>query len=161
MANSYLQFSARLDIAKASEKTWLERYLPLFDCDHDPSFPELLESLARDAELCGAYEGYKTVKELVGDEYCQAWSIERGDPEYVWFFAEEGGSPEMVLALVHIFMAHFKKEGLFELSWACYCDKLRFDEFGGGAGFANSDGFDLWDAAKWTQTAVSDLKHKE
>ena len=157
MADNYLQFSASLDIAKASEKKWLERYLPLFDCECDGA-PELLKSLARDAEMCGAYEGYKTIKQLVTDECCQSWSIGVGDPEYVWFYAEESGTPEMVLALVNIFMAHFKKKGYFELTWSCTCSKLRIDEFGGGAGFACRRGFELKAESWWVPEAAKAMQ---
>lgn len=152
MANNYLQFSTELALNNDEEKEWMKRYLPLFDGECEGA-PELLKSLAREAELAGTPEGYLAIKRLVTDECCTSWQLDKDDR--VWFYAEECGEPKMILALVHVFLARFNRDDTFTLTWASYCSKLRLDEFGGGAGYATKKNFDLRCGDWWIQNAVS------
>lgn len=156
MANNYLQYSSALKFDTDAEKKWLSKFLPLLtEAVEEVKGPDALwQELARDAEVGGAMESYRLVRQFVREEECyQAYDLEDGD-DYFWLYAEEGGSPELVLAFVHIFMAHFQKEGYFELTWAAWCDKLRIDEFGGGAGFSCRKGYDCRPESWWVPDAA-------
>ncbi len=156
MGDCYLQFSMEVEIKKQAEKEWLIKYLPLFD----DSFEEtIFESLAQDAKACNAEEGYKVIERLIREGCTQAWSILPSEPnkgEGVWFYAEENGTPELVLAILHIFMAHFDLDGYLDISWCCHGE----GQFEGGAGLACKEGFDLWDASAAIYERYSQLRSK-
>lgn len=61
------------------------------------------------------------------------FSMEIEKNNSIWFYAEEFGSPEEVGAAVNMFFKATNKTKPWGFTWAITCDKLRVDEFDGGA----------------------------
>jgi hypothetical protein len=118
MANNYLQYSTNYDFPrKVSEeesdkilqiimKAGAEEYSSVYD-----------EEIDEDTPLEDQYIGTSLDMENSG----------------VWFYAEESGEPNVVIAMIQALQEYFKDEETHAFSWAYSCSKMRVDEFGGGA----------------------------
>lgn len=130
MANNYIQFSEILEGLNGEEAKWIEALAGLgnkFDAEEHFN-----------ADGTGKTELGKIAKELWGEEdtYISCKAQDEGDDVWaVWFYSEEGNDPYPVGQVVQQFIKKFRPgSGLvWGFQWAEYCDKLRIDEFGGGA----------------------------
>jgi len=104
MANSYLQFSfMAFEKITAAERLWLE---------------EREDSTWWETNHEEEYMGF-------------SMEVEKGD--ILWIWAEESGFVDNVAWLIRHFLARFRPRDHVVFEWAYFCDKLRLDEFGGGA----------------------------
>ena len=122
MADNYLQFSERLDLATSAEADWLRRQL---EEDPETGRPHFLLDFPdpEEADSCGF--------EYEFDE----------DPEdrHLWIYAVESGTVEHVAHLVQTFLKRFRPGQCWSLTYATTCSQLRVSEFGGGAVFVTAD----------------------
>lgn len=150
MANTYMQFSAKLDLVNEAEAGWFKRHLE-FDPDDldDPAHacPSLL-SLG-----CGVRTPLSSEARLFtdvvidngdGEAYEFCWSVRSlsDGSRYIWFYSEKSGSPYQVCCVVHAFFRAMRPKGgaLFILSWCEWCDKMLIDAFRGGTMVATKEG---------------------
>jgi hypothetical protein len=122
MADNYLQFSERLELATSAEVDWLRRQL---EEDPETGRPWFLLDIPdpEEADSCGFQY-----------EFCD-------DPDdlHLWIYAEESGTVEHVAHLVQKFLKWFRPDQCWSLTYATTCSKLRLGEFGGGAIFVTAD----------------------
>jgi hypothetical protein len=122
MANNYTQFSECITSLTEKEIEWWEKEL---QC------PDEMEDVERKKRM-------EELKDLdVSNPDCWpdfAWKIDK-DNSYLSIYTDEWGSVENVAITVQRFLYRFRPNGHFSLSWADWCSKPRFGEFGGGAIF--------------------------
>lgn len=124
MANNYLTFSEQLGRLTKEEKTWLKQQLEYIESD-EGDLPRFLVG-------CGEED----VDEQ-GFEFEFLSSAASG--RYLWLYAEESGNPQHVAILVQKFLQAFRPRECWSLTYACWCDKPRIGEFGGGAVFVTAE----------------------
>ena len=102
----------------------------------------------------------------VEDEFVDfEWSLDGQSPEgelgegesYFWVRAEESGSPVQVGKFVRAFLARFRPDEHFVLTYADVCSKPRIGEFSGGALLVTKDGIQHWDAYDWVEARTAEL----
>jgi hypothetical protein len=122
MADNYLQFSERLELATSAEAAWLRRQLeedPETGCPHflaDYPDPEEADSRGFECELC-----------------------EDPGNRHLWIYTEESGTVGHVAHLVRKFLQRFHPDLCWSLTYAVTCSKPRCGEFSGGAAFITAD----------------------
>lgn len=119
MANHYLQFSEVIPNLTKPEAKWAEARLK-----------EMTDKWDEDPDE-GWYFKWEIHEEHKGDE--------EKNGTHIWFFAEESGEPEHVVAFAKEFLRKFRPDSYFSISWASFCDKLRPGEFDGGACFVTAE----------------------
>lgn len=111
MANNYLQFSEVLAGLTAEETTWLQKRL---------------EDASEDDTDADAYEEYFP-------DFSWEVTPPSGDkPGALWVYAEESGDVTHVAKVVEEFFKKFRPDGVFTLTWAETCSRMRPGEFSGG-----------------------------
>jgi hypothetical protein len=134
MANNYVQFSEGIDRITPEERTWIE------------------VQLDADRWEVEAPEWNAPVEE---EELDFEWSFDTRFAEsqegehFLWLYAEESGCPDQVAEFVRAFLARFRPEGCFSLTYAETCSKPRLGEFSGGAIFVTADGHQHEPACFW------------
>jgi hypothetical protein len=123
MANNYLQYSTQYNFPREVKQEEAD---------------EILERIMKvGAEVYAEYQLGSTVEEEYGEnpDYTDMYvgtSLEI-EQEGVWFYAEEGGEPDVVIAMIQELQNYFEDDRKHVFSWAYTCSKMRLDEFGGGA----------------------------
>ena len=131
MANSYLTFSeviARLD---AHERKWVRRVL---GCDRN---------VRRTLSGAGLRVSAVDLEDWPGFQ----WQFNDADSE-LWLHADESGNVDHVGEFVRAFLARFRPNECWTLTWAETCSKPRVGEFGGGALFITAKALKTFRAAK-------------
>lgn len=130
MANNYLSFSEMIYDLNDEEQLWWNFET---NAERDDLTEEEFEDLqAQWKELGGDYEpglwpGFN-------------WSLERGSGKTnLWLYAEEYGDLDNLMALVQEFLATFRPNDSFGLTWSEICSKPRIGEFGGGCLFITAN----------------------
>jgi len=123
MANNYLQYSTQYDFPR--------------EVNQEEADELLLKIMKAGAEVYAENQLGCTIEEEFGEDpdYTDIYvgtSLEI-EPKGVWFYAEEGGEPDVVIAMVQVLQDHFEDDRPYVFSWAYTCSKMRLDEFGGGA----------------------------
>ena len=121
MADNYLQFSERLDLATSAEADWLRHQL---EEDPETGRPRFLLDFPdpEEADCCGfEYEFHEDASGV-----------------YLWIHAEDSGTVEHVAHLVRKFLKRFHPDQCWSLSYATTCSKPRCGEFSGGAVFVTA-----------------------
>jgi len=147
VANNYRQFSAALDI-DLSEKEWCQNRLN--ELQRTPQN----DQFSGDSTLSG-------VEDLDRYESRADFSYKfenQGHGEYIWFYAEEGGNVEHIADFVQEYLAQFHPDKYWSMSWSDTCDRLRLDEFSGGAVFVTAIESKYIDAQNWIFGMVEDFK---
>ena len=72
-----------------------------------------------------------------------SWEFE---DDGLWLYAEEYADVEALAFFVQAFLAHFKREDYWTLSYAETCSKPRLSEFSGGAVFVTGEEVKFWSA---------------
>jgi hypothetical protein len=117
------------------------------------------------------YEKHRIEAQGSEYDYCD-FKIERnpvspsgkGRKKYnVWFHSEDGGNVEAVANLVSEFIAKFplRKNLIFSLMWACWCDRPRLDEFTGGSVVVSAEGQKWFSASSLADEEISRLQDKK
>ena len=122
MADNYLQFSERLDLATSAEADWLRHEL---EEDPETGRPRFLLDFPdpEDADSCGFEYEFR----------------EEPEDRHLWIYAEDTGTLEHVAHLVQKFLKRFHPDQCWSLSYATTCSKPRVGQFGGGAVFVTAD----------------------
>lgn len=122
MANNYQQWSQTIALKNKKERVWWERVLKRTDEDDEAR----LRSLGIADEFPSAapddWESWPLFE----------WEVLDGG-KALWVYSSESGDLEVLAFLVQQFFRQFRKNGVFRLTWANTCDKMRVGEFGGGA----------------------------
>jgi len=134
VANHYLQFSEQIELHNKEEVAWAKRQL-------DAAVPDADREWERLDEDCNGFE----------------WEIVEKPKKrsFLWFYAEESGNPPAVARFVQAFLRKFRPAERFTLTYACYCDRLRLGEFGGGAVAVTADSIEGFDVHDWVATQAS------
>ena len=103
MAQNYQQFSTTVDYTTEEQRQWLS--VELSKENEDGYTPN-------------EYQDCKKENDPIG---------------YFWVYAEESGDIERLAEIVSDYQQKFNLLGEWILRWACWCSKLRVDEFSGGA----------------------------
>jgi hypothetical protein len=156
MANNYLQFSEAIYKLSDEERAWcearlrhLEEALPTLDDDGKdgngvPCAPEDRPYLNGAGFLCFQ------------------WSIKPGpDGHCLWIHNEEYGDLEYVALFVQEFLAKFRSNEYFTLTWAETCSKPRISEFSGGALFVTADEIAWNGAFPWLGVKIREFDRRK
>jgi len=123
MANNYLQYSTQYNFPREVNQEEAD---------------QLLEKMMKaGAKIYAEEQMGSTIEEEYGEnpDYTDIYvgtSVEI-ESEGVWFYAEEGGEPDVVIAMLQVLQDFFEDDRLHVFTWAYTCSKMRLDEFGGGA----------------------------
>jgi hypothetical protein len=135
MANNYLQYSTQYNFPRA-----------VSDEESEKIMLHIMKEGAR--EYSDLY-GEEIDEETPLDEQYIGTSLDM-EKEGVWFYAEEGGYPEVVAAMIASLQEYFEDDRKHVFSWAYTCSKMRLDEFGGGAaGIVRGQDIYIVDAASY------------
>jgi hypothetical protein len=145
MASNYTQFSERITGLTEKEIEWWEKEL---QC---PDELEDVESKKRMEEL----EDLGASNPDCWPDF--AWKIDKNN-SYLSIYAEEWGSVENVAIAVQRWLATFRPNEYFTLSWATYCSELQVGEFGGGAIFVTSQEVRWEDNYNWIHEQEKERK---
>lgn len=127
MANNYIQFSEMIGGITPEERTWIGSQLD----------PDLWEAHPPDWEA-PVEDGF------LGFD----WSLDEVEGS-LWLYAEETGAPEEAARFVRAFLARFRPDDSFSLTYADHCSKPRPGEFSGGAVFVTAGSIRHEDAYDW------------
>lgn len=156
MANNYLQFSGILTHLTIDEERWLRHALR-----------DAVESVS---DVGGAYDEDKVQALLAAEpwrdedheEYAPDFQFNFGqdkeDGSYLHVYAEESGSAWAVAQLAHAFLKQFRPTGIWAMNWATTCDKMRVDNFGGGAVVATAKEARAFDSYVWVDRMQQHFK---
>lgn len=116
MANNYCQFSEMIDEITPEEAAWIRSVLLLDTEDQDQweELRKLLGSPNADLEFWPDF----------------GWDLENKGTS-LWLYSEEGANTENLGLFVKAFLKKFRPEGIFKVTGADWCSKLRVGEFGG------------------------------
>lgn len=145
MANNYLDFSEIIDQLTDKEKEWFKQELGV---------PEFIDDWP--------------------DEEFEAWCEDRNieDPcewpgfawEFyetrLWVYATESGNIEALTSIVQKFLAKFRPDSYFTVTWSYTCSRPRVGEFGGGAAFVTRDEITMMDSYDWVSDKEQEFKDK-
>lgn len=131
---TYLQFSQVIPNLTDAEVAWLMKYVEHrhrglsidgseHDFDDDVLFPNF---------------GFKIQR-----------SVEWG--QYAWFYSSQNADISQVAEMVQEYLKAHRPDGCFSLTWAEYTDKLRPDQFDGGAIFVTADDIKTFHAGEWVR----------
>jgi len=148
MADHYLQFSEVLTKLTAEEEAWLKEQLQEICVFGDKEY-------AKDAIPAKLkckkpnWEGYRFLRTtddfeaLCDDElgFCHQFDDDMDNDwgRHLWLYAEEGGDPNNVAQLVHLFLKKFRPDQYWVMEYACTCSKPRVGAFSGGNVFVTAD----------------------
>jgi hypothetical protein len=149
MANNYLQFSATQPVRNKDELIWLQDLCERVNNLAAGEAP----SLAFDPGVNAAVR----INKRFGESYVDGVLSENG--KGVWFFSEQGIDPLLVAAIIHEFYKQKRPKGkdVFVLYWAEYCDKLRENDFGGGAVVVTKDNIFPMTTGAWVEKKLNKL----
>lgn len=122
MANNYLQYSTQYNFPREVSK--------------EESNKILLKLMEVGSEVYATNSLGSTVEDEFGDTPLDERYVGTSfdiETEGVWFYAEEGGEPDVVVAMIQALQDYFEDDRKHVFSWAYTCSKMRVDEFGGGA----------------------------
>jgi hypothetical protein len=124
MANNYTQFSFAFKVKGLKAKAWIEKTIDkLVKASNDEEADEEILALFPDWE---DYQdvGFRTEMEPVAGKKNQ-WEL--------IIFSEESGNVDHAANFVQAILFRFDPKGKVGFQWADTCDKMRPDQFGGGA----------------------------
>ena len=157
MANDYLQFSEIVPRLSPEEEGWLQEQLQSIQALGDREYPED----APDDKVLPPGEpdftgprflrdnpDFDSDSEVLGFKFAFHGEHDPHDAwgRHLWIYAEESGDPTHVAWLVRKFLARFRPDESWSLTFATTCSKLRAGEFGGGAVFVTAHGIQSQDS---------------
>ena len=131
---NFIQFSQVITQLTDEEVRWLMRYIEHRHRGLD------IEGNERDYDDDGVYPDFG-FKILQSEEWGQ----------YAWFYAQENGNIAQVAETVQDFLKTTRPKSSFSMTWAEYADKLRPEQFDGGAVFVTKDDIKTFHAGEWVR----------
>jgi hypothetical protein len=128
MANNYTQFSFAFKVKGLKAKAWIEKTIDkLVKASNDEEADEEILEMFPDWEDY-LDVGFRTEMEPVA-------SARDGKPNLfeLIIFSEESGNVDHAANFVQAILSRFDPKGKVGFQWADTCDKMRPDQFGGGA----------------------------
>ncbi|HOX42937.1 MAG TPA: hypothetical protein PK668_05045 [Myxococcota bacterium] len=153
MADSYTQFSEAIRDLTSEEVDWLKAEL------HGPPFPNHMTDRNQQEALAKRWFNDRGITDLDGSarfvDLFDCWpgfefafqKTVNGGTE-VWLYADESANLDYLANVAQRFLARFRPNACFGLSWAGTCSRMRVGEFGGGAMFVTAKGIEwktTWD----------------
>jgi hypothetical protein len=132
MADSFQLFSEIISAITGEERAWIEHTLA---CESDPQ-PVLQHA---DFEL-------ETIDIDVWPDF--QWEFVESGKE-LWLHGDEYGNVSHVGEFVRAFLARFRPNQCWTLTWAETCSKPRIGEFGGGGLFVTAKSVTVCNATDW------------
>ena len=124
MANHYRLFSEAIDDIKPGERTWISHVLSLQN-DNDIVSNLKKEGIELDDEDSMIWwPGFE-------------WELRDTDTN-LWIYAQESGDLACVAAFVKAFLAKFRPNSCWSVTWADTCSAPRIGEFSGGGLFVSA-----------------------
>ncbi|MGE0127567.1 MAG: hypothetical protein AB7U82_05770 [Blastocatellales bacterium] len=152
MANNYTLFSEVIRRLNEEERVWCENRLRHLE-QVLPNFDE--NSLDEDGEHCAPED--EPYLNGAGDLGFQ-WKLTSESNEHeLWMYAEESCDLEHVALFVREFLARFRPNEYFTLTWAETCSKPRISEFSGGAVFVTAEDIEWHGATAWICRKVAEF----
>jgi hypothetical protein len=152
VANNYIQFAGEFHIRSLEEHTWFRHALrdveaEVFDVDGnvvEAKVKALLDAEPwRDAECDDEY----------GPDFQFTFDVAVPNPAdgfgRLFVYAEECGSAWAAGQLAHAFLKKFRPTEFWSVEWAETCDKMRTDNFGGGAVVATAKEVRISNSTNW------------
>jgi hypothetical protein len=121
MANNYLLFSETIDEITPAERNWIDRVLIV---DERVSITLKEAGIKLNTIAIECWPGFQW--ELPDNDTC------------LWFYSEESGHIEHVAAFARAFLACFRPNACWSMTWAATCSKPRTGEFYGGGIFVTA-----------------------
>ncbi|MGE0885431.1 MAG: hypothetical protein AB7P14_17935 [Blastocatellales bacterium] len=156
MANNYTLFSEAISQLNEGERAWCERRLQHLE----QALPTIDENgLGENGERCAPEdEPYLNGAAGLGFQ----WKLDaEPDGNELWMYAEESGNLEHVALFVQEFLAQFRPNEYFTLSWAETCSKPRISEFSGGAIFITAKDIEWHGATAWIGRKIAEFSPRE
>lgn len=155
MANHYVQFSEAINNLNEAERAWcatrlhhLETVIPIFD----------EEGKDNNEQSCQPEDERYLESSQLGFQ----WKIQsESNGYYLWFYSEEDGNAEHVALFAQNFLARFRPQQYFTLSWAMTCSKPRIGEFSGGAVFVTATEINWNGVFTWLTEKIVDFTEKQ
>lgn len=142
MANNYVQFSFAIHNLTPEEKDWLK--------EESSQHPEDMEDDALDLWVnthpwcndAGSYPGFK----------CDCTTTS------ATLYAEECGDIANVAGLVQEFLKKFRPRDAISFTWSETCDRMRVDQFGGGAACISATEQRWLHTHSWAMATVAEMR---
>ena len=150
MADSFLQFSAKIPKLKKKEKKWITDHLSIFEGDPPE---EETEEYDRFCDLIGPYQ-LQDEDDTLGFD----WQFE--DDGGLWIHADLAGTPEHVAIFVQMFLQKFRPDDAFAMSWSNTCSRPLVDSHGGGAMFVTAKKIKYNSAWAWAEAEWKKFSEK-
>ena len=132
MADYYQMFSEVIPAITAAERAWIEQIL---SCDQDPQ-PTLTEA------------GFDVQALDLDDWPGFEWEFIEANSQ-LWLHGDDYGNVSHVGEFVRMFLARFRPDEAWQLTWAELCSKPRISEFGGGGLFVTAKEVTVIRVADW------------
>jgi len=136
MANNYLQFSFALKLKSKKEKAWCLDHLTFLSKIHEEC--DRMQIDPTEHPRSDEYEKFIEDYNLYGDEDDLSFRCDVKDGA-VYIDSGESGDADHAAIFAQKFLASFDSDDGIGFSYSVTCDKLRVDEFGGGAFFITKD----------------------
>lgn len=133
MADNYVLFSTIIPRLTPQEQAWVTN---LLDSDTEDNPPDL------------AAAGMPLDEVDVDDWPGFQWEIRQPEGD-LWLYAEDSGNVQHVGHFVRAFLARFRPNDRWQMTWAETCSKPRIGEFGGGGVFASASSVRFFSAHDW------------
>lgn len=80
------------------------------------------------------------------------WSLEQSEPYWrLWVRTDESGNFDHLAVVVQAFLAKFRPDSCFLLTWAETCSRPRLGAFGGGGMFVTAQGAEFMNAHSFVE----------
>ena len=144
MANNYLEFSEVIPHLTCEEQAWLydqlEEILVIDGVEYSANeIPEELQGVEPQWSGCLAYRDMQDYDADFGEGAGFEWEFFDGDDSpssrgrRLWLYAIESAALDRLAHLIRKFLAKFRPNDVWSLTYATYCSKPRVGEFSGGA----------------------------
>jgi hypothetical protein len=156
MANNYLQFSEAIYKLSEDERAWCEARLRHLE----GLLPTLVDDGKDETYVPCAPEDRPYLNGA--GCLCFLWSINpEQDGHCLWIYTEENGDAQQVALFVQEFLARFRSNEYFTLTWAETCSKPRISEFSGGALFVTADEIAWNGAFPWLGEKIREFDRRK
>lgn len=146
MANNYTQFSFAFKVKGIKAKAWIEKMIDkLVKASNDEKADEEILALFPDWE---DYQdvGFRTEMEPAAGKKNQ-WEL--------IVFSEESGNVDHAANFVQAILQRFDPKGKVGFQWADTCDKMRPDQFGGGAAVVTATSTKFLSTYQWLEKELA------
>jgi len=146
MANNYTQFSFAFKVKGLKAKAWIEKTIDkLVKASNDEQADEEILALFPDWEDY-LDVGFRTEMEPSAGKKNQFDLI---------IFSEESGNVDHAANFVQAILQRFDPKGKVGFQWADTCDKMRPDQFGGGAAVVTATSTKFLSTFQWLEKELA------